>query len=154
MVLRIVVDLKVTGVPMPFELIRDGAYGTAAANDCASPLRWVPCAAALMERADRRHALIDVPLDPMQYRKTLYYMVIVFMTQSFCTEGSPCQDRCRLDFWMRLLHAKALGSLSARSSIFCLLYHEGTRSCRPHATSRVHRTARRTVAFPDAFRRT
>ena len=68
---------------MLFDSVRDRAYGTAAANDRTWPLRGVPCAAALMERAGRRHALISVPLnfilshrvlgvEPTQYRKTLY----------------------------------------------------------------------------------
>jgi hypothetical protein len=133
---------------MLFDSVGDGAYGTAAANDRAWPLGGVPCATAPMERAGRRRALISVPLkfillhrvlgvEPTQYRKTLYYMILVFMTQSSCTEGSTCQDRCRRDFSIRLLHARTLGSLSARFFILCLLYHQGTHSCRPPATSRM-----------------
>jgi hypothetical protein len=80
---------------MLFDSARDGAYGTAAANDRASPLRWIPCVAALMERADRRFTRVHfvvklsagggadavpdaVPQDPVLYGCCVHDSVVLY----------------------------------------------------------------------------
>jgi len=151
--------LQTLASPMLSDPVRDRAYGTAAANDDASPLGRVPCAAALLERAGRRHALISVTVkfillhrvlgaEPMQYLKTM------FMTQSSCTEvqyrpakivvgvifgcGSFTRGRwarCRRDF---LFFA------------YCTIRGPTLVGRTRRVGCRVHRTARCTVACLDA----
>lgn len=63
----------------------------------------------------------------------------------------PAKIVVGVDFLMRLLHARTLGSLSARFLFFAYVsYHQGTHSCRPPATSRMQAPPHSTLycSFP------